>query len=449
MANSTISGNAAGNAATITNKVDGNGTPSQNPNDVTVTTSNATVSGTGKFFDVSMLAGSDTLAAWNIPWANPSSGADVALDTVNMGDGNDWVELHRSAFYTHIDMGNQNDTLILDNSGGRDVSMGAGNDFTQLDLSKSPEVSEEELSQKVGQDPMHIDGGTGSDTLDLVGDWTVTLASGNFTLDTDYNGVGDSVTNVLRADQYGQVLNMPTLLSGTVQWGAPITLGSGDTVVAQATFSNFETITAVCFAAGTLIDTPDGAVPVETLVAGRAVSTRNGTRTIRWIGKRRLDLIDLMANPKLLPVVIRSGAFGNGQPYRDLRVSPQHRLAVRSKISERIFGAEEVLVPARLLVLQDGIDCQIDGAVREVQYYHFMLDTHEMVLANGIWAETFFPGPGAMSFLTEDAREEVRAIFPELCEDSRSVPATLPLVKGRDARALLARHVKAGKPLWS
>lgn len=449
MADSTISGNASGNGATITNAVDGTGKPSQNPGDVTVTTSNATVFGTGSFFDVNMLAGNDTLAAWNIPWANPSSGSDVALDDVRMGDGNDWVELHRSGFYTQIDMGNQDDTLILDNSGGRDVLMGSGNDFTQLDLSKSPEVSEEELAQKVGQLPMHIDGGTGSDTLDLVGDWTVTLAAGNFTLDTDYNGIGDSVTNVLRADQYGQVLNMPTLLSGTVQWGDPITLGSGDTLLAQATFSNFETITAICFASGTLIDTPGGPVPVETLIAGRTVTTRNGTGTIRWIGTRRLDVIDLMANPKLLPVVIRAGAFGNGQPHSDLRVSPQHRLAVRSKISQRIFGADEVLVPAKLMAHQDGLDCQIDGDVREVHYYHFMLDTHEVVLANGLWAETLYPGPDAMSFLTDDAREEIQAIFPELYDYGRSIPTILPLITGRDARALLARHVKARKPLWS
>lgn len=445
MANATLTGNAGNNGATLTNATDGAGVPSQNGSDVTLSTSSATLSGTGHFYDVNFLGGSDTLVAWNLPWAHPSSGETLGFDNISMGTGDDWVELHRSAFYNTTDLGDGSDTLILDNSGGRDVLMGAGNDFTRIDMSQASAASEEELAQKVGQAPLSVDGGTGTDTLNLVGDWTLTLASGNFTLDTDNNGIGDSVTNVLRSDQYGQVLGMPTLLSGTVQWGEVLTLSGGDTVAAQATFSNFEALNAVCFTPGTMIDTPDGPRPVERLRAGDIVTTRNGARPIRWIGKRRLDLIDLMANPKLLPVLVPQGAFGDGLPTRDMHFSPQHRVVVRSKIAERLVGQREVLVAVKQLVGVAGIE--VDGEVREVVYYHFILDEHAIVLADGIEAETLYPGPQALSFVPAEARAEIEALFPDIA--SRAPPSALPFLKGRDSRALAARHARAGQPLWS
>ncbi len=445
MANATLTGNAANNAATVTNATNGSGVPSQNGSSVTVTTSNATLSGFGHFYDVEFLGGADTLVSWNMPWVNPDSGDTLGFDNISMGTGNDVVELHRSAFYDTLDMGDGDDTLVLDNSGGRNVVMGAGNDFTQVDMNQASAASEEELAQKVGQAPINLDGGTGLDTLDLVGQWTLTLTSGSFTLDTNHDGIGDQVTNVLRADQYGDVLGMPTLLSGTVQWGGTLTLSGGDTVVAQATFSNFEALNAVCFTPGTLIETPAGPRPVESLRSGDLVATRDGPRPIRWIGRRRLDLIDLMANPKLMPVLVPRGAFGDGLPRRDLHVSPQHRVVVRSKIAERMFGAREVLVAVKQLVGTAGIE--VDGELSTVTYYHFMLDDHALVIADGIEAETLYPGPQALSFLSEDARAEISTLFPEL--EAGAASLALPCLKGRDARALAARHARSGQPLWS
>ncbi|WP_330629592.1 Hint domain-containing protein (plasmid) [Thioclava litoralis] len=447
MANATLTGNSGANGATLTNAADGSGKPSQNQSDVTLQTSSATVTGTGRFYDVNFLGGNDTLVATNMPWVHPDSGSTIGFDNINMGTGNDLVELHRSAFYDTLDMGDGDDTLILDNSGGRDVVMGAGNDRVQLDMSQAGAASEEELAQKVGQAAIDLDGGTGSDTLNLVGDWTLTLAAGSITLDTNNDGIGDSVTNVLRSDQYGQVLGMPTVLSGTVRWGDTITLSNGDTVLAEATFSNFEALEAVCFAAGTRIATPQGEIAVEQLREGDLVTTRNGPRPIRWIGKRRLDLIDMMTNPKLLPIRIPAGAFGTGRPHSDLRVSPQHRLAVRSKIAERIFGTPEVLVPAKLLV---GVgDIHIEGETQEIRYYHFMLDHHAVVMAEGMEAETLYPGLHALNFLTPDGRAEVLSLFPQLADPGHQAVPALPLVKNREARALVERHRRNAKPLWS
>ncbi|PTV93279.1 Hint domain-containing protein [Rhodobacter aestuarii] len=445
MANATLTGNASNNGATITNATDGSGVPSQNGSDVTLTIANATLSGTGHFYDVDFLGGNDSLIAWNMPWANPDAGDSLAFDNISMGTGDDLVELHRSAFYDTTDMGDGNDTLILDNSGGRNVIMGTGNDLTRVGMEQAGAASEEELAQKAGVSPLDIDGGTGTDTLNLVGDWTLTLSAGSFTLDTNSDGIGDSVTSILRSDQYGQVLGMPTLLSGTVQWGDTITLSGGDTVVAQSTFSNFEALNAVCFTPGTLIDTPEGPRPVETLAVGHSVITRKGALPVRWIGKRHLYLVDLMANPKLLPILIPRGAFGDGLPVRDMHLSPQHRIVVRSEIAERMFGDREVLVAAKQLVGIAGIE--VDGEVSGVVYYHFMLDEHAVVIADGIEAETLYPGPQALSFVPTDARAEIEALFPDFSE--RAPTRALPFLKGRDARALAARHIRSGQPLWS
>src|SRR5690606_10332266 len=119
-----------------------------------------------------------------------------------------------------------------------------------------------------------------------------------------------------------------------------------------------------CFTAGTIVETPDGSVAIETLKVGDPVVTRHGIKPLKWVGKRRLDVIDLMANPKLLPIRIPAGAMGNGLPRRDVSVSPQHRIMIRSAIAERMFSTSEVLMPAKSLVGHNGID--VDGTVREV-----------------------------------------------------------------------------------
>ena len=103
-----------------------------------------------------------------------------------------------------------------------------------------------------------------------------------------------------------------------------------------------------CFTSGTQIETPNGPRAVETLSVGDEVLTLDhGPQHIRWIGTRHLSRDDLIAKHKLLPVRIKAGALGNGLPHRDLLVSPQHRMLVRSAIAVRMFDAKEVLVPAR------------------------------------------------------------------------------------------------------
>ncbi|MFN3525928.1 MAG: hypothetical protein ACK4YU_07535, partial [Paracoccus sp. (in: a-proteobacteria)] len=168
----TISGNAGANGATVVNGLDANGVPVRTNNSVTVNTSAANVTGSSRFYDVNMGGGNDTLVGENMVWRFDGS-PTVAFNDITMGAGDDSVSLLRSAF-TDISMGSGNDTLVLELSSGRSVDMGTGNDYVRLGANPDQTVSDAELAQKsAAGTTLNIDGGAGSDTLNLQGEWTV------------------------------------------------------------------------------------------------------------------------------------------------------------------------------------------------------------------------------------------------------------------------------------
>ena len=113
----------------------------------------------------------------------------------------------------------------------------------------------------------------------------------------------------------------------------------------------------VRFAAGTQIMTPEGEVAVEALKVGdRVLTLDSDAQVIKLIGSKRMSWFDLIANPKLYPVRVRKNALGSGMPDRDLHVSPQHRILVRSKVAQRVLIDFEALVPAIKLVGHPGIE---------------------------------------------------------------------------------------------
>lgn len=185
--------------------------------------------------------------------------------------------------------------------------------------------------------------------------------------------------------------------------------------------------TIVCFTAGTLIETATGPRPIETLRPGDLVLTRdNGLQPLRWIGRRKTA-----ARGRFAPVRIARGALGNT---RDLLVSPQHRILITGWQAELLFGEAEILVPA-IALLNDRTITQTPQD--SVEYVHILFDRHEIVLAEGIPSESFFPGPNALSSLERAARSEVLALFPELETGAGPFRSTArPAVRVRDARAL-------------
>lgn len=202
-----------------------------------------------------------------------------------------------------------------------------------------------------------------------------------------------------------------------------------------------------CFAAGTMILTPGGEKPIETLSVGDEVVTfDHGPQKIRWIGARSLDVVDLAAKPKLRPIRIEAGAMGSGMPQRDLVVSPQHRMLVRSTIAIRMFNANEVLVPAHSLTEIPGISVVEDADT--VTYYHMLFDQHEVVFAEGAPSESLFTGPQALKSLSRAARAEIFELFPALEQpDHHPVSARQIPAKGHQVRSMIQRHIKNNRPL--
>jgi len=195
--------------------------------------------------------------------------------------------------------------------------------------------------------------------------------------------------------------------------------------------------TFACYTNGTLIRTPTGDVRIEELRVGDLVCTDGGdAQPIRWISGRYV-----IAQGKNAPVLIPAGAMGAGLPERDLRVSRQHRMLVRSRIAERMFGTHEVLIPAVKLAGLGGI--RLDSTPTLLRYVHLMLDSHDIIIANGVPSESLYFGEQAVGKLPDSNCHEILDVFAELrLNPSRAIEFARPVPNARQQARLVARHLK-------
>jgi hypothetical protein len=131
-----------------------------------------------------------------------------------------------------------------------------------------------------------------------------------------------------------------------------------------------------CYCTGTRILTEGGEVAVEDLKIGDHVITHsNHSVPIKWIGHRELNCERHPAPESVWPVVVRADAFGAGMPSRDLWLSPGHNVV-----------SEGVLIPISLLRNGRTVE-QVRQA--SVGYWHIELDTHDIIVAEGLPAESY------------------------------------------------------------
>lgn len=227
---------------------------------------------------------------------------------------------------------------------------------------------------------------------------------------TAYRMVGVSITEGYTSTVVGVMFDGPTPPPGTelhyIQ-GVSSYSGSGQsmTIVDEV----------VCFLTGTHIDTPAGPRAVESLAAGDLVQTvDHGPQPLRWIGKSVACGLG-----RLAPVRFQSE---NG---RDLFVSPNHRVLVRSGEVELHFGYPEALVPAKALI--DGVSVR-SAPMRRAVYYHLLFDRHELIYSEAMVTESLFTGAIALSAIGATAREELEAIMPGLARGPQTLcrPALNP-----------------------
>jgi Ca2+-binding RTX toxin-like protein len=336
-------------------------------------------------------------------------------------------------------------TNIFDGGAGDDYIDGAGGDDI-LDGGADNDI----ILGGSGNDI--IEGGSGNDTIyGGTGDDVIAGGDGN---DTIYVGSGDMVTGGEGDDTFiidpsqlegnvdplnpdvitiigsetgesddGDTLDLNgLLLPGSVvkDAGDP---ESGYATLTDGTIIRFENIeTLICFGRGTRIETPYGPRRIETLKVGDLVLTRDhGPQPLRWIGSRGVE-----AKGDFAPIEIKSGALGNTN---DLIVSPQHRMLLDGWRAEMLFGADEVFAAAKHLI-NDTTILRREGGV--VEYFHMMFDAHEVVFAEGAASESFHPSDMSLTGVTDEAREELFTLFPEL--------RTMPSGHGPTARLCLKAH---------
>jgi len=132
-----------------------------------------------------------------------------------------------------------------------------------------------------------------------------------------------------------------------------------------------------CYCLGTLIETERGERPVEALAIGDLVRTHSGAlRPVKWIGERSYAGRFILGRKDLLPVCFEAGSLGETTPLRDLWVSPHHAMLI-----------DGVLIEAKDLI-NDLTIYQADRA-DEVCYFHIELDTHDVIIAEGAYSESF------------------------------------------------------------
>ncbi len=142
--------------------------------------------------------------------------------------------------------------------------------------------------------------------------------------------------------------------------------------------------TPLCYLRGTRILTPTGEVPIEDIRIGDPVVTRfGGIRPVLWIGRQSYDARFVRENRDQLPIHIRPGALGARMPARDLYVSPGHSMLVDGQ-----------LVLAKFLINGITITQEPDEAPERIDYFMLDLGTHDCVIAEGAWSESFADGPG-------------------------------------------------------
>ncbi|NNE80690.1 MAG: Hint domain-containing protein [Silicimonas sp.] len=183
----------------------------------------------------------------------------------------------------------------------------------------------------------------------------------------------------------------------------------------------------ICFAEGTLIQTPRGERRIEKLKPGDMAHTIDrGPQPIRWIGRKTVR-----ATGALAPVRFAKGVFGN---HRDLLVSPQHRMLFQGYSAQLLFGQSEVLAPAESLVDDFQVTIRYGGMIT---YFHMLFDHHEVVVANGSPSESFHPGGQGLDTLSAASRDELFNVFPDLRSNGASYgPASRHCLSAKDAAVL-------------
>jgi hypothetical protein len=300
------------------------------------------------------------------------------------------------------------------------------------------------MSQSGGQDVLSnasfVQGTWGSGGYDGVGFYTGgSVGNGTATLSGKIAAMGDPVAATIAGVAttlyaYAEVAGGGGLVLYSAGYKTMYVFLTSSFVPSQSypLFYNFGDFNPPCFVAGTRIATARGEIPVESLRVGDRVVALRSRRfaEITWLGHRRLDCADHPRGHDVWPVRIAAGAFATDMPHRDLVVSPDHSLFIDGS-----------LVPVRFLINGATI---VQEPVAKVTYWHIELPSHDVVLANGMPAETYLDTGNRGLF--DNAVGPMRA-HPVVARRVREARACAPLELDPTAHVALRRRLLARAPV--
>ena len=323
-----------------------------------------------------------------------------------------------------------NENLYIDNPANAEVANTEMDGFTVTMTLKAPVNPGEENTIKIAI----ADGGDGvyDSNLLIAGDSVQTaLVAEDDEIEISLNG--EHVFDLTQNDvsHNAVTLNITHINGQEVVVGEPIILPTGESITFNGdgtvtiessgeagsnvfsytiedadgnTDVGFVTLTtAPCFVKNTLILTDKGEKPVEDLVPGDMVLTRdNGFQPVRWVGNTVRT-----ATGKDAPIRFEAGALGN---HDAVEFSPNHRVLMTSSFASLLFGESEVLIKAKDLVNDTTIRPRNDN--RPVSYYHLLFDQHEIIRGNGLDSESYHPGQETIDAFDPETREEILRLMP-------------------------------------
>jgi hypothetical protein len=162
------------------------------------------------------------------------------------------------------------------------------------------------------------------------------------------------------------------------------------------------TVRAVCFLRGTQVWTPFGETKVEDLRVNDLVVTSSGeAKPIQWVWGRRFERQQGQKWPEeIAPIRVTPSALGPNTPHRELFLSRYHCLFL-----------DGVLIPVVDLVNNSTITRCSAEDLGEIEYFHFKLERHSVIYAEGAACETL----RVVTAVNSDKREfeEYRRLYGE------------------------------------
>lgn len=370
--------------------------------------------------------------------ANPDQGIFSSIEAIEGSSGADTIDA--SGDLVGVDLwgfegddtitGGQGSDTITGDLGNDLLTGGAGDDFFNYVPGDGLDTISDFNTGNTG--PLTDDDPNNNDFIDLSGFydhifelWADQDDDGilNQSNTTDTQGNAVDYSNNTRFDTDGIPNNEGIVFTGAS--GSP-------------TFFNVDNTGVICFAAGTRIETPRGLVPVEKLSAGDLVRTLDrGFQPLIWAAHTAMSW-DIAAHSDK-PILIKAGALGQGLPQTDLKVSPQHRILLPHPARPK-----GVFAPALSLLDLPGVR-QMQRC-RSVTYHHIMCASHQVVFANGLPCESFFPGRMALRTLSPENRRVLRRCLLKATGGAmETYLLARPILKTRIAR----QRVAADQVCWS